>query len=501
MFPHEHIQETEDRSWTFRLIDALASCESGDFAEIKKSLIHLSDPRSIEPLTSLLLNRDNPAAIRQAAGDVLCSQITPESSEERLQWWHAGDPILKHYAVLSFERTELDLIEKLLAEPESVYFADAIKTIETTQSEEIRYQRILIDALKHRDAAVRLNAASALLWHEPAAAEEALIEVGISDTDVDVAEEALDTLAYYRSRNLLTRMNELRKTGRAELKDAYQNTFKWVNDEFVRRVSLDGRSAELFAAWVSPVQDILEYPEKDDCDKAMTQFEQSPPKKCIPTADQILREFGDPDGEWLAKKNSFYSFDWEGVNEGDRDVIAKFLCSHPDEDVRQFATDPCGIWLDAARLLALSHDPALCVRKSASYMMRKLPPSQDIADRLWQLFTDPCTTYVFCYESLESYVVHEMRQEVNDVLLSVALNDQRPIAVKYAIYQLRDREASNHIKEVIPLLRSPAFNSWAVHVAILDSCLRLKIDTGDIGHLAEVDNLDLQLAVCEALGQ
>ncbi|HEY9773131.1 MAG TPA: hypothetical protein V6C81_04915 [Planktothrix sp.] len=127
--------------------------------------------------------------------------------------------------------------------------------------------------------------------------------------------------------------------------------------------------------------------------------------------------------------------------------------------------------------------------------------SQDIADRLWQLFTDPCTTYIFCHESLESYVVQEMRRDVDDVLLSIALNDQRPIAVQYAIYQLREREASNHIKEVIPLLRCPAFNSWAVHIGILDSCLKLGVATGDIGHLAEVDNLDLQLAVCEALAK
>ena len=42
-------------------------------------------------------------------------------------------------------------------------------------------------------------------------------------------------------------------------------------------------------------------------------------------------------------------------------------------------------------------------------------------------------------------------------------------------------------------------NNWGVHIAILDSCTKFGIPTGDIGHLVGIDNLDLQLAVCQAL--
>ncbi|MBS2001002.1 MAG: hypothetical protein JST44_05810, partial [Cyanobacteria bacterium SZAS LIN-5] len=159
MFPHEHIQTAEDRSWTLRLVEAISTAETENLDAIKTSLIALSDPRSFAPLTAMALDTNNLPAVRQAAIDVLLSQVTTEAPEERKKWWQTGDEIIKHYAAAKFERTEIDIIETILAEPESPYFADALTALENTQSEEVKYQQVLIEALKHADPDVRLNAA------------------------------------------------------------------------------------------------------------------------------------------------------------------------------------------------------------------------------------------------------------------------------------------------------------------------------------------------------
>ncbi|MFN8550278.1 MAG: HEAT repeat domain-containing protein [Candidatus Obscuribacterales bacterium] len=510
MFPHEHIQTTEDRSWTLRLVEAISTAETKNLEAIKTSLIALSDPRSFEPLTAMVLDTHNLPAVREATIEILLSQVTNESQYERTKWWHTGDEILKHYAAAKFERTEIDLIETILTEPESPYFADAISAIENTQSEEVKYQQVLIEALKHADADVRLNAASALVWQEPVEAEELLIEVGTNDSDLAVAEKALDTLAYFRSRKALARMNELRESGRSQLKDSYENTFKWLNDDFVHQ-SLTGEAAELFSVWLAPVKNILEYPEQAEITELRIQNgaevrdrqqnDNHTPTKCIPTIDQIRLEFGDFEGEWAHKRTRLYGIQWEEAHAEDRSLIAEFLCSHQDVTIRESASRPCALWGDTARLLGLSYDPILSVRKSAAYEMRLLPPCQMIAERLWQMFIDSCTTYVFCYEALESYVIHESKHDIDEILLSIAQSDKRPTAVYHAIYLLQGRQASKHLKELVPLLKCPPINNWAVHIAILDSCRKLGIETGSIADLAEVDNLDLQISVCETLAE
>lgn len=501
MFPHDHIRKTQDRSWTSSLIDALKTVNTEEITEIVASLTALEDPHSVAPLTALLLNIDNPSIVRQAASDALYAQNTAETHDERIKWWHTGDEIIKRYSLSKFERTELDLIETLLSDPSSIYYADAIAALENTQCEEVRYQRVLIKALNHEVAEVRLNAASALIWHEPVAAEDLLIEVSTYDSDIHVAQKAIDTLAYFTTRNVLTRMHELRKTGRAELKNCYDNTFKWVNEDFDYDGGLTGEAAKLFSAWLDPVKDILEHPEKQSCNSASTQsnIRSHTSEKLVPSMQRIMREFGEPGGEWLDKKLLLFRFDWKKAGADDRSAIAEYLSSHPDATVRERANEPCALWGDIERLLALSNDRILSVRKSAAYNMRLLPQSQEIANRLWQMFTDPCTTYVFCDEALESYVVHESSRSLDDILLSVAQNDKRPTAVTKAIYQLQLREASEHIKKLGPLLQCPPMNNWAVHIALLDSCRELGIATGNISHLAEVDNLHLQVSLCQTL--
>ena len=66
MFPHEQIRRDKDRSWSFKLIDAIASGQHDDLDDVEETLSELDDPRTVAPLLSLIRNTDLPEKFEKA---------------------------------------------------------------------------------------------------------------------------------------------------------------------------------------------------------------------------------------------------------------------------------------------------------------------------------------------------------------------------------------------------------------------------------------------------
>src|SRR5262249_5752576 len=124
------------------------------------------------------------------------------------------------------------------------------------------YER-MITALAHPNPHVRRSAATALLWDEPAAAEGPLLGA-TRDPDPRVAAEAVNTLQYYPSRRVLSRLHELREhphetVGKEAAKSLGELRWLFLIDLHAR----DRRVASHVRDWLAPVWDILAYTAED----------------------------------------------------------------------------------------------------------------------------------------------------------------------------------------------------------------------------------------------
>jgi hypothetical protein len=221
-------------------------------------------------------------------------------------------------------------------------------------------------ALEHPNDDIRKAAAAALLWDEPVVAEEALMRASVDAVD-SVAKEALATLAYYASRHLLRSMDDLRRDGRESLREAYDNTFCWVQEEFAYGVTKSWESElskRRFEAWLEPVRDLLPVArDMGDCEE--NRFDEGEQHERV-TLASIVEDFSDADGAWCDKKNRWSGFVWMRVDEAERAAAAEFLSGHEDPEVRQMACWAAGQWKMTDKLVALLDDWAMLVRKSAA---------------------------------------------------------------------------------------------------------------------------------------
>lgn len=499
MIPFEEIRDTKDRSWSLRLVDEIAGERLDDLDEILETLSELRDYRVEVPLTSLMLDTSRSSIVREAASDALSCTATTESDEQRREWWHSDDLLLKRHAVRNALRADADLIESIANDPEHQFHLEAIVVLGYCGIgwEEPKYQSLKIRALSHKDADVRAAAAEALIWDEPVAAESALLAT-ILDEDDDVVEKTLRALAWYKSRRVVIALHELRENGPERLRQRCNKILQYVLEDFQFAVSLsDFKSEEARAhltSWMAPVQSLLVSDEQETTPDPSAPEDKQEPVPVKRTREQIVAELSNADGKWSGIEYGY----WKNVvladdSEGERNKLADFMCASPDHYVRSIACEVFAKWDMGARLVKLTSDRDLGVRKAAAYRLAEVSRNEEYSKPLWELVSNPDVQGFFARESLSSYLVHAPASDnVVARLTSLVCTDEREGLRADAIYRLDQLDAREALISFLPLLFVPPSVSWGLHNALLDACVSQEIAVPNLERLFEIDSPEVQ---------
>src|SRR5262245_22565605 len=292
MIPYDQITETADRRWTFRLLDRLVAHDlsEGELDDLVGALQAVSDPRSFGPLEAVLCNTERPALIRNAAGSVLrgLHHVALDFPADKLRrWWLEGDTVLRRISLLFMDGIRCpDIVVKVAADPMHPLQTDALDRMDFW-FDLPRHEAIKIAGLSHPDPKVRAAAAYVLLWDEPVAAEGPLIEA-TRDRVPEGAAEAANTLAYYPSLRVVSRLHELLHHASGKVREEAEESFHSIRYELLNRLcGKDWMVAEHVRRWLRPVWDILAFteeeltPEEDDVPSA----QQEQPARAIPPGD------------------------------------------------------------------------------------------------------------------------------------------------------------------------------------------------------------------------
>jgi hypothetical protein len=379
------------------------------------------------------------------------------------------------------------------------YYEESIYKLEFAW-EEPRFQRLKVEALKHPSSDVRYAAAEVLHWDQPVISEDALLTAARED-EVRVADMAADTLRYYCSQKVLIALDALRKDGRAELKDRYEDSFFEVHERFIDRVPSELlQNSSQFQAWIAPVRHLLNFPADAD---ERTFREHQPGVDRVNywlSADEIIEDLGDPDGEWSSKKDRWYAFRWwHGFSVNEQDQLSDFFVNHFDSFVREHSAFVLANWLRTKHLLQLASDSDFGVRKSAVYNLRVLPKNTNIGNMLWDLLFDAKTCGTHARETFESFVKHAPLEGLNQKLVGLAINDERESVCRAAISELCKRKACDELRTLLPLLERDPQITWSVHASLVDACGGFKFEIPYLAKLQEVDDLYLQMSLAEAM--
>jgi hypothetical protein len=159
---------------------------------------------------------------------------------------------------------------------------------------------------------------------------------------------------------------------------------------------------------------------------------------------------------------------------------------------------PLQEWGDAAELLSLLGDADFGVRKSAMYRLGLLPPDRRIAVVAWDHLNRSDVFGVHATETLGTFVAHADPAEAIPRLASVAADRTRPENLRAAaVRDLNLLDAADAVRGLCPLLAEPPAVTWALQIAVLDAVADLGIAVC-VGPLADVDRLDVQVALARA---
>jgi hypothetical protein len=503
--PHENIRDTEDRSWSLKLVDEIiAGSEDSDFTEVLHTLVVLDDPRTIPPLTSLMENTANNSHVRSVASDVLNRCTTWETSQERKGWWSSGDEILMRHAVRVAERSETNLVEEIAGDPTHRFYIDAIDKL-AHGFEEPRFQRLKINALFHSSADVRAIAARSILWDQPVEAGDGLLLVAQDDND-SAAKQALNALAYYGSQKVLLSLHDM-STARSCLRRAeYERVVAYIRDEFLcecDRLRDDRVALRIFESWLKPVWEVLGIdPAKLPAEPS--NVPESPSSRTVeattkirPTIAELAERFANPDGVWADRWTSVRSIDWASYCSEERAEFIHYCSAHPDWSVRELFCFVLATWNATDTLLEFIDDPVFAVRKVAAYYLREVPREKRVAKRLFELLLKDDTSGIHATETLESYVVHTSEADLDKQLFDWALSDQRESLRAAAIWNLNKRDCREQLSLLMPLLHEAPLVTWGVHQELLTACLDMNIEPPRIADLSNIDDATFQATLAE----
>ncbi len=502
MIPYDHITEVADRRWTSRLLERLSASDLPDdeLDDLIGALQAVSDPRSFRPLEAVVCDTERPAPVRHAAGSALrgLHHAALDLLADKLRrWWHEGDTVLRRLSLLFMDGIRCpDIVVKVAADPTHPLQADAIGRMDFW-FDLPRHQAVKIAGLSHPDPKVRAAAAYVLLWDEPVAAEGPLIGA-ICDAVPEVAAEAANTLEYYPSRRVVSRLHELLRDADGKVREEAEESFTSIRYEMLYRLcGKDPQVAAHVRQWLRPVWGLLAFTDDElrPAEEEGTAARREQPAEAIPLPD-LLALLADPDASPLVLNDRLRSNGWPRYTEAERRRLRPGLLTHPDQLVREQASWAFAAWRDRGGLLGLLRDGDFCVRKSAMYNLGQLPATPGIANLVWDYLHRHDALGTHATETLATFVRHAERAEAIRRLAWVAGDHGRREGLRVAaVERLAGLGAAEEVEQLAGLLREPPEVTWALHIALLEAVAELGLPTPNIRHLLGVDNLHLQVAV------
>jgi HEAT repeat protein len=484
--PHERIRAEQDWSWTRVLLERLPHADDAERAAIGDTLGYLGDPRSAAPLRALVLDRAAPVAVREVASMVLRDELVDEPDDATLRaWWASPDPVLRAHALRSMASVQADLVVAVAGDLAHPLHGDALAGM-AFGFERPAHHRLLIDALAHADPAVRSIAASTLVWDEPVAAEAPLI-AALADPSPE------DTLSYYPTRRVLRSL-----AGRPVRQVTGPRDPDGLARDFVAAVrQLPEAARPALRRWMAPVEDLLvaAWDEVEPAASPETAASPAVASGDLVDVDGLLAALAVIDGPRAAIRTQARAVLLQPIAPIDRARLVRATVDHVDVDLRCTAAAWCGHWGLAASLCRLLGDRDMLVRKAAAYAFGFLPPDPALAPLLRSHLDRADVTGVHATETLGSYVVHADRQETVSLLTTIARDHAHESMVLAAVASLIELEARDVLAALMPRLSAPPLVTWAVHIALLEAARRFALAAPEAAQLADVDQLDVQVAL------
>jgi HEAT repeat protein len=510
-----------DRSHTLEVLRKLcaSSISASGAHELCSVLIDLDDPRSVIPLLAAVEDPSSGEIVREEIMRALHSFSFDVDRDAVRRWFGSGDPILRTGAVRLFRRSEADLVREVLRDPTDPALVAALQAV-GFGFEEPYWQNDKISFLRHCDASVRASAASTLVWDEPIAAEDALLEATYDESPLVIL-EAVRTLMYYPTMSVLRRLHELNaqqslhesidgqrrpgpESGETLLAHHVSVSYENVAGEFAncyRELTHVGRAS--FESWMNPVRDLVTLIDGNDeitKQSVISHAIREPQHTRVSWSPALRSALQNPDSEWAELLESLQNLDAQTIPASSRDSIAEFMCTHSDSQVRSTACRTFEALNLEAPLIFLLDDPCYAVRKSASYHLHGVSPSAEVAKRVILPVTNGEIAGTFAHEAIRTWARHREAtapELVTGELLWLVDEDRESVRCE-AIEQLAIRDDRESISKCVKLLVTmPPLATWAVHGTLLRAAKRLDLDPNPLDHLRAVDNAWLQMHLAQ----
>ncbi len=502
---HEHVRDVLDRTATRPLVQRLLSEEpdADEREEIERTLIALDDVRAVLPLQGAGENPSLSPIVRISALNVITSMLGATVLPIR-EWFSSTDPALRFAAASVLPHREFaDLVRPVLANPRHPMLARVLGSMDIG-FEEGHWQGLKIRSLGHADPAVRGAAASALLWDEPLAAHDALL-AATRDIDIDVAIEAVSTLMYYPTSEVVGGLRCVAESPNEFLAASATVALQRVLADIAEAVDAAPGSAHV-RRWRELLSDSaalepscrLESPDAPGLPENHVVSVIAAPDQPLVTWDRDLEcSLLDPNGAWEGKFARIRHLDGESVALADRPRVLDVLCHHADPEVRSGAAAHIARWAGGAEaLLELLDDPMITVSKAAMHALYDVPDESRcrgaICDRAWHAVVDGTRVGTRLGEALRTFVRHGDTfgpDEVTRRLVSL-LDDPRESARTAALEHLAGRAAVDELTAQMHRLVEAPEVTWAVHGTLLDAAHRhgISVDRSTLLHLVNVDH-------------
>jgi len=502
VIPYADVIETADRRWTARLLERLEQPGVGEeeLHQLSDALAAASDPHSFLPLEDIVCDRARPASVRGAASAALrgMHHVFVDVPPGTLRcWWREGDELLRRHALLSMDGARCpEVVVEVAADARHPWQAEALGLM-CCWFDRPEDEAVKIAGLSHADPRVRSAAATALLWDEPVAAEEALL-AATADPSPEVATEAINTLRYYPTRRVIRRLLQLSRAGVEPARESLEE----VRAELL--VGLCSRGPQVAARvrrWLAPVWPLLAFTagELSPDDDRPSAYPDPPSPSTVPLAD-LLALLGDPGASPLSLQERLRENGWAGYSPRQRERLRDVLLSHGDPLVRECAAGCFAAWGDAAGLVELATDANCCVRQAAIYPLGLLPPCPALADVAWDRLHRWDVGGTRASEALSTFA-HHAGLAARPRLAALAGDPRRREGLRaVAVDHLACLGAAEEVRQLAGVLHEPPAVTWALHVNLLGAFDSLHLPPPDLAPLRDEDNLYLQEALAPWLG-